>query len=262
MTSSLTPAQRSSYDVDGLTFPLRVLTAAQAHAYRQACDQLEIRLGGKPRTIQVRQMHLHFPWAFALASHPPLLDIIEHLLGPNLLIWATELFAKHARDAALAIGWHRDRPYMGVAGGAVVTAWMALSDSTLANGCMCALPMSREKAGTPSPQAAESQDVVAVELKAGEISLHNPDILHGSKPNRSGEKRVGFVIRYMTPEVTPLAGRPPVVLVRGKGGGPFRYVVPPSAQNEQEAIAAMKKSALEHLDAVLLNLRNGQGPSP
>jgi non-haem Fe2+, alpha-ketoglutarate-dependent halogenase len=252
MTPLLTPAQRSSYDVDGLTFPVRVLTAAQAHVYRQACDDLEARLGGKPRTIQVRQMHLHFPWAFALATHPSLLDCVEDLLGPNLLIWATELFAKHAGDNSVAIGWHRDRPYMGVEGGSVVTAWVALSTSTLSNGCMCAVPLSKEK---PGLAFAENHDVVAIELQAGEVSLHSPDIHHGSKPNLSGEKRVGFVIRYMTPDVTPLAGRPPVILARGSGGGPFEFVDPPSESDEEEALVAMKKSALDHFDAVLLNLK-------
>jgi non-haem Fe2+, alpha-ketoglutarate-dependent halogenase len=259
MIGLLTPAQRSSYDIDGLTFPLRVLTTAEAFSFRQACDELELRLGGKPRTIQVRQMHLHFPWAFALATHPPLIDVIADLLGPNLLIWATELFAKHAHDANVAIGWHRDRPYMGIEGRAVATAWVALSDSTLANGCMCGLPLSREKLGATTAPTADDQDVVAVELRAGEMSLHNPDIYHGSQPNLSGEKRVGFVIRYVTPEVKPLAGRPPVVLARGTAGnGPFDLVGPPSAQDERLALAAMKQSALQHFDAVLQNLKRAR----
>src|SRR5262249_30984643 len=128
------------YEADGLAFPIPVLTADEVSTYRAACDDLEARLGGKPRTIEVRQMHLHFAWAYELATHPRVLDGVETLLGPNLLIWATELSAKHPRDATVSIGWHRDRSYMGFEGGATTTAWVALSESTRANGCMRAAP--------------------------------------------------------------------------------------------------------------------------
>jgi hypothetical protein len=53
------------------------------------CDELELRLGGKPRTVEVRQMHLHMPWAFELVTQPRILDAVEELLGANLLVWAT-----------------------------------------------------------------------------------------------------------------------------------------------------------------------------
>src|SRR5262245_19549995 len=139
MARMLTEDQAGRYARDGLVFPVRILAAEEAHRYRLACDELEAHLGGKPRTVEVRQMHLHFPWAHELATHPRVLDAVEDLLGPDLLIWATELFAKHPRDAAVSIGWHRDRPYMGFAG-ETVPAWVALSDSTPANGCLRAVP--------------------------------------------------------------------------------------------------------------------------
>src|ERR1043166_8116916 len=98
MTLPLSESQKSRYRRDGILFPLRVLAADEAADYRRACDELESRLGGKPRTIEVRQMHLHFPWAYRLATHPNILDAVESLLGPDLLVWATELFAKHPPD--------------------------------------------------------------------------------------------------------------------------------------------------------------------
>src|SRR5438034_1049716 len=82
------------------------------------------------------------PCAYALATQPRVLDAIEDVLGPNLLIWATELFAKHPQDANVAIGWHRDEPYMGFEPGLTTTAWIALSDSAPANGCMRVVPAS------------------------------------------------------------------------------------------------------------------------
>ncbi len=121
-------------------FPLPVLSVDEAQFYRAACDDLETQLGGKPRTIEVRQMHLHFPWACALATHPAVLNAVESLLGPDLLIWATELFAKHTQDATVSIGWHRDKTYMRFDPATTTTAWIALGPSTIENGCMRAIP--------------------------------------------------------------------------------------------------------------------------
>ena len=137
----LTEAERRQYADDGIVFPIRVLSPDEAQRFRAACDELENRLGGKPRTVDVRQMHLHLPWAYELATHPRVLDAVEDVLGPDLLIWATELFAKHPGDEAVAIGWHQDRPYMGFEAGATTSAWIALADSVPANGCMRRSPV-------------------------------------------------------------------------------------------------------------------------
>src|SRR5688572_20976659 len=93
--AALTTDQQQRFWEEGVVFPIRVFSADEALAYRRECDVLESRLGGRPRTVEVRQMHLHFPWAYRLASQPRVLDAVQDLLGPDLLIWATELFAKH-----------------------------------------------------------------------------------------------------------------------------------------------------------------------
>jgi hypothetical protein len=256
MAKVLSPTQLSQYRRQGLTYPVRVLSAGQAENYRGCCDELERRLGGKPRTVQVRQMHLHFPWAWKLASQPAIVDAAEALLGPDLVIWATELFAKHPHDANVSIGWHRDRPYMGLDGDNVTTtAWVALSASTMANGCMCAVPLDRPQPAeeTRVPDDAEQ---IRVTLEPGEMSLHNPDILHGSAPNLSAEKRVGFVIRYANPEARPLNGWPRVVAVRGQVGHErFQFAEQPSPSDAELALQALKDSAAQHFDVVLQNLR-------
>jgi hypothetical protein len=266
----LTEDQRRRYVQDGLVFPVRALAPEEAGKYRLACDELEAQLGGKPRTVEVRQMHLYFRWAYDLATHPRVLDAVEDLLGPDLLIWATELFAKHPRDAAVSIGWHRDRPYMGFVG-ATTTAWVALGDSTAANGCMRAVPGPGRRDPGPTDQACgrpgrrpalevDEREVVDVLLGAGEMSLHDADILHGSAPNRSDEKRVGFVVRFVTPETRPMSGRPPVVLARGSSRRDhFRVVDPPVETSSERALAGMKESAALHLEAMLENLRRA-GP--
>jgi hypothetical protein len=267
MPKKLTDALRDGYLRDGLAFPVAALSGAEVGRYRAACDELESRLGGRPRTVEVRQMHLHFAWAHELAAHPAVLDCVEDLVGPDVLVWATELFVKHPRDAAVAVGWHRDRPYLGLSGGRVVTAWVALGNSSRANGCMRALPRSAEPdrpttaaahgAKEVLPPPGTEAHVVDVALRAGELSLHGPDVAHGSSPNLSDEKRVGFVIRYVTPDARPVHGRPAVLLARGADAfGHFTLAEPPVPAGEAEALAAMRASAEQHLDVVLENLKH------
>lgn len=255
MPRLLTSAQQQTYHRDGIVFPLRVLTPDEARRFRHGCDELESRLGGRPRTVEVRQMHLHFRWACDLAMHPRILDAVEDVLGPDLLIWATELFAKHPQDAAVAIGWHRDRPYMGFDVRSTVTAWIALSESSPRNGGMRALP--GEDRGTAALDEARLVDVV---LQPGEMSLHDSEILHGSVANLSDTKRVGFVVRYVSPAARPLAGRPPAILARGRyQGEQFQIVDPPPERGTDDALAALRRSAADHLDAMLENLARDDG---
>jgi non-heme Fe2+,alpha-ketoglutarate-dependent halogenase len=267
MARLLTDDQLQRYREDGLVFPVGVLTEQETETYRRACDDLEARLGGRPRTIDVRQMHLHFPWAYALATHPRILDAVEDLLGPDLLVWATELFAKRPHDEAVSIRWHRDRPYMGFDSGATTTAWVALGDSTPANGCMRAVPGPdrRNAVGALSGGGRRITEVderaaVDVVLAAGEMSLHDADIPHGSGPNRSAHKRVGFVVRYVTPEARPRGEPPTVIVARGRADSDrFNIAGPPVATDSEEALAGLKASAADHLEAMLQNLRHADG---
>lgn len=270
MGQLLTHRQQCSFQGQGIVFPVRVLAAAEVEHYRQACDWLESQLGGRPRTIEVRQMHLHFTWAYSLATHPRVLDAVEDLLGPNLLVWATELFAKHPREGAVSIGWHRDGPYMGLDPDKTVTAWIALTASHRENGCMRVV---REANRKESPHWNARQDrflgrnenripdvpddlLDDVALEAGEMSLHDVYILHGSGPNRGDDKRIGFAIRFTTPECRPTAVRPPAVLARGEDRyGHFELQDPPDNIHTEAALDQMRKSARQHLDATLQNLK-------
>lgn len=269
MARILTAAQQCRYHDDGIAFPIPVLTRGESGYFRAACDALELQLGGRPRTVEVRQMHLHFRWAFELASHPRVLDAVEDVLGPDLVIWATELFAKHPRDAAVSIGWHRDRTYLEFDPQAAVTAWIALSPCRVDNGCMCVVrERDRQQAAQWRTHERRSDDresrlpdvpdeaIRPVLLEAGEMSLHDVHVLHGSGPNHSGEKRVGFAIRFVTPAAEPRTDRPPAILVRGVDRyRHFELVDPPAPREPQQALADMRRSARRHLDLTLENVK-------
>jgi non-haem Fe2+, alpha-ketoglutarate-dependent halogenase len=259
----LTEEQRHRYELDGALFPLPILASEDVRRFRAHCDELESWLGGKPRTVDVRQLHLHFRWAYELASDQRVLDAVESLLGPDLLIWATELFAKHPHDSAISIAWHRDLPYLGFDGG--VTAWIALSDSTLSNGCMkVRLEPDRHQASSQGNGKAlkptshpQPEEILPIELRAGEMSLHDSYVLHGSDANLSPDKRVGFAVRFVSPAARPRSGRPPALVVRGVDRfDHFRLVDPLEEEPDvDEALAGLKRSAAEHLDAMLEGMK-------
>jgi hypothetical protein len=256
---------RQRYQRDGILFPLAALTPAEASQYRIACSQLEASLGGRPRTVEVRQMHLHFPWARELATRPRILDAVELLLGPNLLVWSTELFAKHPGDG-IAVGWHRDKDYTGFDPTLSVTAWIALTQSTRDNGCMQVVVGSHTDASATHAPSCSKADPTAVEehdpratdvvLRVGQMSLHDGRLLHGSAANRSSDERIGIAVRYVSPAAKPLHGRPPALLARGADDyHHFEIVPPPSGEDWQGALAGMRNSASRHLDSMLENLR-------
>lgn len=266
MADMLSAQQQRQYRDTGIVFPIPVLSPDQAGHFRRACDQLEQQLGGKPRTIEVRQMHLHFRWAFDLATAPGVLDAVESLLGPDILIWASELFAKHPQDTAISIGWHRDQPYLGFDPNLAVTAWIALGNSTRENGCMrVAVEPNRQEAALNEIRVKErsrnkvnvaEEQILDVALRSGEMSLHDAHVLHGSGPNLSSENRVGVALRFISPAARPLSDDASAVLVRGTDRfGRFRLLEPPPQESVEDALDQMKRSAARHLDATLRNLK-------
>jgi ectoine hydroxylase-related dioxygenase (phytanoyl-CoA dioxygenase family) len=194
--------------------------------------------------------------------------VVESLLGPDILVWASELFCKHPHDHHVAIGWHRDAPYLGFEGGQSVSAWVALNNSVVSNGCMKLLPRSVEKIHPPlvrsSSKTRGQLDVsipephlVNIILGKGQMSLHASDVIHGSSPNLSDEKRIGFVIRYLSPETRPVAFRTPVVLARGVDRfNHFSLTDPPKETDPDKALVAMRGAAAQHLNTILENLKH------
>ena len=259
--------QAERYRRNGAVFPLQVLSEAEANHFAQQSDELEQQLGGKPRTVEVRQMHLHFEWAYRLATNPLILDAVEQILGPNLMIWATELFAKHPMDANVSINWHRDQPYMGLSPEHITTAWVSLCHSNAENGCMRVIPIVEDpnyprdwsndsEQLRPNEVPANLEKAIDVILDPGQMSLHNPMVLHGSVANLSQNKRIGFVIRFVRPDARPRTDGIPAILVRGQDNfGHFDLMPSPKFVDEKSsAVEQMRDSAAQHFDTVLSNL--------
>ncbi len=235
----------TAFEQDGIVFPIPVLTGSEVARFRTAFEDLERRLGGKKQNLS--SVHLHFAWARQLASHPRVLDAVERLLGSELLVLSTLILNKHPHDPAF-VGWHQDGTYWNLHSGPTASAWIALTDSVPANGCMRVICGSHRETMLPhectyaensllgrgeqvAVEVDESQ-ATDVALQAGEMSIHQNAILHSSLPNGSDRKRIGFIIRFVTPAFQH--AHMPVLRVRGNAEAPHMelWEAPPPADVE------------------------------
>jgi len=205
-TKRLSSAEVDAFARTGYHFPVRAMTEHDALDYRRRLEQSEALVGGPLRGALRSKPHLLFPWANELIRHPAILDAVEDLLGPNLLAWSSSFFIKDAKDPSF-VSWHQDSTYWGLSHPDVVTAWVALSDSVVENGCMRVIPGTHLKNQLPHQDTfAENNlltrgqevqvdvnpaDAVDIELQPGEFSIHHVRLVHGSDPNTSGRRRIG-----------------------------------------------------------------------
>ena len=251
----------------GYASPLPALDAGETARCRDAYLDLAARLGGAPKATQLSLLHLYFDWAWDLTHNPRILDAVERVLGPDILVWSSSVFPKRARDPGY-ITMHQDGTYWGLSEGAVTTAWVALTPSTRENGCMRVvagshlrdyLPHNETRAehnlltrGQEVAVDVAEQNITDIVLQPGEMSLHDVRIIHGSNANPSDTPRIGYAIRYVTPQVETHRDDHPAVLVRGRdasGRWPL-FEGPPAYASVEEALAAHQAAAQEHLRAL------------
>jgi hypothetical protein len=257
MPKKLTAAQIAQFETDGYISPIRIMSEADAAAIRRRLEEFEGRTGGPLRGDLRHKAHLLFPWLADLIRLAPMLDAVEDLYGPDLLCWSTNFFIKEARNPAF-VSWHQDSTYWGLSKPDVVTAWVALSSSNLGNGAMAVIPGSHKLDQIPHRDTfdrhnlltrgqevavdVDAKRAVALELKAGEMSLHHVRLVHGSPPNPSDDRRIGFAIRYIPTHVYQLEGEDGATLVRGVDRvRRFEHEPCPTAELEPELVALHKR---------------------
>jgi len=241
MGRKLTTQEIASFERDGMLFPVPVLSAAEAARYRIALEETEARLGGRVRRMD--HAHLFFPWACELATRPEVLAVVADLLGPDLFIHSTRIFSKLPHDPSY-VSWHQDGTYSALNSKPAPSIWIALTDSRPEYGCVRVIPGSHRQAKLPHLETyapnnllnhgeevqVEVDESLAVDfvLRPGEMSIHHVNLIHGSNPNRSDTRRVGFAISFMTPEVG--SSRLPVLHACGRrdGGHRFDLAAPPA----------------------------------
>ncbi len=267
MADALSKDVVDQYHKEGVLFPLRVLDAATAAGLRQKVEQLAAQEGGKLSRSTNQKPHLLLPWLADLVRDPRVVDPVSAILGPNVLCWASGFFWKPAKDPAF-ISWHQDSTYWGLSHADICTAWIALTPSTVASGCMQVVPGTHHREqvahrdtfadnnllsrGQEIAVEVDPADVVNVELQPGEMSLHHVRLFHGSEPNHSDEPRIGFAVRYIPTYIRQTAGaRDSASLVRGVDEfGHFDPEPRPATDFDPECVA-FHQAMLESAEKIL-----------
>lgn len=226
----LTTQDVAFYRSNGYLAPIRAFPAEDAARYRRALEVFEAEHPDRGAMLRSKT-HLALSWANELTRHSGILDAVEAIIGPNILCWSSSFFIKNAQDPRY-VSWHQDSTYWGLEPPEIVTAWVALSDSVEENGAMRVVPGSHTmdqvahrdtfaadnllSRGQEIAVEVDAARAVALELQPGEMSLHHVRLIHGSEPNPSGRRRIGFAIRYLPTHVRQMVGKTDsATLVRG-----------------------------------------------
>lgn len=251
--------QIDDYWADGYLFPIEVMTPAEAALLRAEIERIEAdgMAADLPLPLNMYKRvnaHVVMPLAARMALDPRILDIVEGILGPDLMVWSAEFFIKEPHSLH-EVGMHQDLTYWGFgATSDQVTAWLALSPATIDSGCMDFVAASHENPILPHTDTfsetnllSRGQEIVVdvkqedrthVELRPGQMSLHHGLTIHGSGPNRSDDRRIGFAIRYVNPNARQEIGeRDYAMPARGRDRiGSFTHVEPPTALFDPSAL--------------------------
>lgn len=248
--SVLTHKQLADYEELGFLQSIPILSEDEVRHFRAEIEQTRQALGGWQTRLD--GAHPYFGWAWDLSTHPRVLDCLEQLLGPNILLKSTRLFYKLGRSASF-VGWHQDGITERLEDARVPAVWLGLTAATVENGCLRVAPRSHRlglipHANRPDPNNLTTEGSTAqieiesphdIVMRAGEMSLHHPLMLHGSNPNRSAEPRIAFTATYSTSLLT--SSKTAVAWVRGDGPrNCFQIADEPGARSLEEAVAAYR----------------------
>jgi hypothetical protein len=229
MGKLLTREQIDRYHRDGFLSPIKVMSTGEAREYRDSLENAEGKFG---RMHYVTKPHLLLMMADRLVHLTAILDAVEDIIGPNILLWDSSFIIKEAGDGKF-VSWHQDLAYWGIEPADVVSIWLALSPATAASGCMRMMPESHRtgrvehiatfsadnvlsRGQTIGAEISEDRAVDAA-LQPGEMSLHHGWTFHASHPNHSDDRRIGFNMNLIAPNVqqTKFSGDS-AMLLRGK----------------------------------------------
>ncbi len=229
--TTLSAAEIARYHEDGILFPFDVIGPADVAAANAALARLEAAPKEIRKGVLSSKSYLVSQTLYDICTWPAIVDRVADVLGGNAMLWSAGFFVKEASTPHY-VSWHQDLTYWGLTPEDVVTAWVALTPSTVESGCMRVIPGSHRGAILPHSNtyaatnllsrgqeiavAVDEAKAVDVVLAPGQMSLHHVKIAHNSEPNRAAHRRAGFAIRYIAPHV--LQQRPirdTATLVRG-----------------------------------------------
>lgn len=261
----LSQAQIDAFRRDGFLAPVDVFSIEEARRWRADLERFERSLPPGPIPARDRRkLHVRLPWARTLVEDPRLLDVMESLLGPDILVYTSTFFIKDANTDAIT-AWHQDATNFGLQPYEHVTAWVALSEASVEAGCMEFVPGSHRwgqlqhgpeaipgsiNAGAQAISAAfDTVGAVYAPIKTGQVSLHHTLTAHNSPPNRSNDRRIGYGISYIPAYLrhSGTRGRMSATLVRGKDHGNFDLETDPRTLTLEQQVAAHHRAYATYL---------------
>ena len=234
----LSESQLQNYANDGFLNALTIHSDGEVGEVRRQFDELETREGKEHCQIGLQGRHVDQKLLWDLATTPTILDCMEAILGPDVMLLSTHVFCKYPENNPTKfVAWHQDVTYWGLEPPEATTAWYAIDDADAENGCMQVLPGTHRSGITEHGTSDRAGNLLSINqeisteldestkvdlaMKAGQISIHDGYLVHGSAPNRSNRRRCGVTIRYCRPNVKPVrensVKKPwPAIIVRGK----------------------------------------------
>jgi len=207
------------YEEQGFVSPVDVFSNEEIKAYRDAFDALEAREGKEKCQIGLQARHFDEEFIWQLASDKRVVDVIQTLMGEDVMLLSTHFFCKYADpESKTFVAWHQDITYWGLEPPIAHTAWIAIDDADVENGCMRFIPGSHKNGIATHDKSQREGNLLSINqeipdefvndekaidviLKAGQMSVHDGQLFHASNPNRSNRRRCALTVRYIPPHV-------------------------------------------------------------
>ena len=211
---SLSEAEMDAFRKDGYLGPFDLCSEAEMADLRPGLEQV-LERDAPDHGTRVHNRHFDSPWVDELSTRRPIVERMQSLYGPDLLLWRTNFFVKE--PGAKEIPWHQDHNYWPLEPPIISSAWIAIDEATVENSCVQIIPGSHRKtlphikatddmvfAEMGDPDYIDTSQLVNLEMKAGQFVLFNERTVHHSEPNRSQKRRIGLAVRVIMPIVKVL----------------------------------------------------------
>jgi len=213
----------SEYTERGFVSPVDIVDSSEAATLLRDLESAELALASDAEKLAL--LHAYpdrlLPSFDRLIRLPAIIDAVSQLLGPDLHVWSAALFDKSANSSKI-VSWHQDLTYWGLDNAEEVTAWLALTPTTVASGCMYFIPGSHQQRqvqhidtyaennllsrGQEIAVEVNQDEAIAIELNPGQASLHHGHLFHASGPNTSNRRRIGAAIRFVKTSMRQRSG--------------------------------------------------------
>jgi hypothetical protein len=235
----ITRDNTQQYEREGYTICRQVLVPARLREMTVYIDAFIAEMSQVMRPEHLDKPHVWDGRFLDFCSTPALLDHVEELIGPDIVLFSSHIISK-AKGDGLAVPWHQDAIYWSLEPMQVVTLWLAIDESRVENGCMRVIPNTHRQGALEhvtetnpeglvldrglKPEFVDESRAVNCELQPGDCSFHAPYLIHGSTPNHSPHRRCGYTMRFMPPSTKMLRHGPlgkwfanhPLFLLRGR----------------------------------------------